>query len=157
MERFLSYHCSWISLSLIFIFLSLICRAPGTLKITNVPVAVFNTWSQSHQDARLRVQFSGMTLVISMPSKLHDGTASVIAAHITKTVESMCTAGDAIINMHTGCTSPVEFWSLIAFSDYAHTEQGAKRWWYAHIFRTERDGYAIPRDCNRGRKIRWVI
>src|SRR5271163_3884178 len=80
-------------------FLSLICRAPGTLKITNVPVAVFDTWAQSHQDARLRVQFSETTLVISMPSKLDDGTASVIAAHIAKTVESMCTAGDAVINV----------------------------------------------------------
>jgi len=88
-----------------FIVLSLICRAPGPLKITNVPVAVFD----SHQDVRLRSQISGTTLVISMPSKLHDIAASVIAAHIAKTVESMCTAADAVINVHTGSTSTVEF------------------------------------------------
>lgn len=157
MERPLTCRCSWTSLSLTFVFLSLICRSPGTLKITKVPVAVFDTWSQSHQDARLRVQFWGTTLVISMPSKLHDGTASVIAGHIAKTVETMCTAGDAVINVHTGCTSPIEFWCLIAFSDHAHTEQRAKRRRYAHIFCTERDGHLIPRHCNRGRKVRWVV
>jgi hypothetical protein len=65
--------------------------------------------------------------VISMPSKLDDGTASVIGAHITRTVESMCTAGDAVINVHTGCTSPAEFSSLIAFSDRYQVNEAARR------------------------------
>jgi hypothetical protein len=92
-----------------FVFSFLICRSPGTVKITNVPVAVFDAWSQTHQDTPIKAQFFGTTLVVSLPSKFHAGTASVIAGHIAKTVESMCPAGDAVINVHTGCTSPVEF------------------------------------------------
>ena len=90
-------------------FLSLRCRDPGTIKITNIPVATFDQWAQSHQDSPLRAQFKGSTLVLSMPSTLHDGTASSIGLHIRDTVVAMCPARDARVKIHGGCTSPAEF------------------------------------------------
>jgi hypothetical protein len=90
-------------------FLWLICREPGTLKITDVPSAVFDQWAQTHHDSRLRAQFKGSTLVLSMPSNLNDGTASSIGLHIRDTVLAMCPARDARVTCHGGCTSPVEF------------------------------------------------
>ena len=93
-------------------FVSLICREPGTIKIKNVPVAIFDQWAQTHQDSRLRAQFKGTTLVLTMPSSLHDGTAIAIGLHIRDTVKAMCPAGDCRVNIHGGRTSRVEFQSL---------------------------------------------
>jgi hypothetical protein len=90
-------------------FLSLRCRDPGTLKITNIPVAIFDQWAQSHQDSPLRAQFKGSTLFLSMPSTLHDGAASSIGSFIRDTVVAMCPARDARVRIHGGCTSPAEF------------------------------------------------
>jgi hypothetical protein len=93
-----------------FVVLSLICRAPGeSLQITNLPPDVFQTWWNRHQDSNFRIQFCRTRFWISMPSNLHDGTASAIALHIYTKVQSMCSAGDAVVDIHSGCTSPA--WS----------------------------------------------
>ena len=89
-------------------FLSLIYREPSTIKITNVPVAVFDLWAQTHQDSPVRAQFTGTTLVVTMPSTLHDGVAAWIGQHIRDTVRAMCPARDARVSVHGGRT-PVEF------------------------------------------------
>jgi hypothetical protein len=98
-------------------FLSLIYREPGILKVTDVPLAIFDTWAKSNENHKIKAQFMGDTLVLTMASKLYDGSAAWIAEHIKETVRNMCPARDARVIAHTGCTSPVEFQSLIAFSD----------------------------------------
>ena len=81
-------------------------RKIGEYRITPVLVTVFDQWADSHPQFPHAFQYSDNTVVITIMLPPHDGAAGIIAHHISRTVDRMCTLNDASHWSRTGRIPP---------------------------------------------------